>query len=198
MKRVAIDVGHARNTGARGNGYEEHELCARLAAELKKELEGSGDFSIEADVIDFPDFSNTGDRSATVRAVNSGKYDLLVSLHMDASDNKNARGAHVCYNRTYKADGSFVDSSGGKRCAEEIAMRLCPQLPGRANTTQARPDRQRKLSSLEVLRETRPVAVLVECGFVTNAGDAEWVEKHPDKVALSIALGIASFFDYEN
>jgi N-acetylmuramoyl-L-alanine amidase len=198
MKRVAIDIGHANGTGANGNGYQEHTQCAKIAAELKKALESFKLCEIKADIIDFPNLSNTRDRSETVRAVNAGNYDLLVSLHMDANDNKNARGAHVCYNRTYKADGSFVDSSGGKRCAEEIAMRLCPQLPGRANSTQARPDKKLKLSSLEVLRETRPVAVLVECGFVTNEGDAEWVDKHPDKVALSIALGIASFFDYEN
>lgn len=29
--KIAIDIGHARQTGARGCGLEEHALCARMA-----------------------------------------------------------------------------------------------------------------------------------------------------------------------
>lgn len=177
MKRVAIDIGHANGTGARGNGFDEHAQCARLAAELKKALETFKIYPIQADIIDFPEQSNGGDLAATVRAVNAGNYDACVSLHMDASDNESAHGAHVCYY-----------SENGKRMAEEIALRLCPQLPGRANKTVKRTD-------LYVLKNTRPVAVLVECGFITNAGDAAWVDKYPDKVALSIALGISAYLN---
>lgn len=178
MKRVSIDIGHANGTGSNGNGFQEHSQCAKLAAELKKALESFKLCEIKADIIDFPEMSNGGDLAATVRAVNAGNYDACVSLHMDASDNTKAKGAHVCYY-----------SEKGKELAEEIAFRLCPQLPGRSNKTVKR-------TNLYVLKNTRPVAVLVECGFITNSGDAEWVDKHPDKVALSIALGISSFFDY--
>lgn len=180
MKKIAIDIGHANGTGANGNGHQEHTQCAKLAAELKKALEAFKICPVEAEIIDFPAQSNSADLAATVRAVNCGNYDACVSLHMDASDNAKAHGAHVCYY-----------SANGKRLADEIALRLCPQMPGRTNKTVKRTD-------LYVLKNTRPVAVLVECGFITNAGDAEWVDKYPDKVALSIALGIASFFDYEN
>lgn len=178
MKRVAIDIGHANGTGARGNGFEEHEQCKKLAAELKKALEAFKLCPIQADIIDFPEMSNGGDLAATVRAVNAGNYAACISLHMDASDSPKAKGAHVCYY-----------SERGKELAKEIALRLCPQLPGRANKTVKRTD-------LYVLKNTRPVAVLVECGFITNPNDAEWVNKNPDRVALSIALGIASYFDY--
>ena len=180
MKRVAIDIGHANSTGAKGNGYEEHEQCKKLAAELKKALESFNLCNIKADIIDFPEQSNGGDIFTTVQAVNSGNYAACISLHMDASDTPKAKGAHVCYY-----------SENGKALAKEIALRLCPQLPGRANKTVKRTD-------LYVLKNTRPVAVLVECGFITNHGDAELVDKNPDRVALPIALGIASFFDYEN
>lgn len=201
MKRVAIDIGHANGTGARGNGFEEHEQCKKLAAELKKALEAFKLCPIQADIIDFPEQSNGGDIFATVQAVNAGNYAACISLHMDAAskivrrdkitypdgttgdfpiyaDDPKPKGAHVCYY-----------SERGKELAKEIALRLCPQLPGRANKTVKRTD-------LYVLKNTRPVAVLVECGFITNSNDAEWVDKNPDRVALSIALGIASFFDY--
>lgn len=177
MKRIAIDIGHANKTGARGNGYEEHEMCAMLARHVKKHLESYKVQQFQADIIDFPTQSNSGDLSATVTAINAGGYDASVSLHMDAATTPNAHGAHVCYY-----------STSGKVLANEIAIRLCPQMPGRANKTVKR-------DNLYVLKKTKPVAVLVECGFITNTNDAAWVKKAPDKVALSIALGIAAFFD---
>lgn len=175
MMRIAIDVGHARGTGARGY-VDEHEMCAKLAEEVKQVLESFKVDTFQADIIDFPDKTNGGDLSATVKAVNAGKYDLCVSLHMDASDNASAHGAHVCYY-----------SKNGKRLAEEIAMRLCPYLPGRAEQTVRRTD-------LYVLKHTKPVAVLVECGFCTNEDDAAVVKKQAYVLARAIALGIAAYF----
>lgn len=175
MKKIAIDIGHAYKTGARGNGYDEHEMCAILAKAVKASLEKFKTQTFTADIIDFPGKSNTGDLTATVSAINAGGYDASVSLHMDAASTPNAHGAHVCY-----------ISAKGKKLAEEIALRLCPQMPGRANKTVKR-------DNLYVLKHTKPVAVLVECGFITNPGDAKWVAENPDKVALPIALGIAAF-----
>ena len=178
-RRIAIDVGHARSTGAKGNGYDEHAVCKNLALELKKALERFEVDRFEADIIDFEHLSNGADLSATVKAINAGDYDVSVSLHMDHDDSLQPHGAHVCY-----------VSAAGKRLAREIAARLCPQMPGRAEQVQKR-------SGLYVLTQTRPVAVLVECGFITNEGDAHWVYEHPERVALSIALGIAAFVDSE-
>lgn len=179
MKRIAIDVGHADGSGARGNGLEEHEMCALIAEELKNCLEGFRVQEFSTEVIDFPEKGNSGDLVATVKAVNAGEYDACVSLHMDASENEHAHGAHVCY-----------VSGNGKRMAREIASRLCVQMPGRAQHVVQRTD-------LYVLRKTVPVAVLVECGFITNCGDAAWVKAHVVEVARSIALGIAAYFDFE-
>lgn len=175
MKKIAIDIGHARGTGARGF-VDEHETCAELAAEVKSVLESFKVDTFKADIIDFPDKTNGGDLSATVKAVNAGNYDLCVSLHMDASDNAAAHGAHVCYY-----------STNGKRLAEEIAMRLCPYLPGRAEQTVKRTD-------LYVLKNTKPVSGLIECGFCTNENDAAAVKTHKFYIARAIALGIAAYF----
>ena len=175
--KVAIDVGHARRTGAKGNGYDEHEMCKVVAAELKKALEQFKTTVFEADIIDFEELDNDADLVATVRALNEGEYDVSVSLHMDHFDEPEAHGAHVCY-----------VSAAGKKLAEEIALRLCPQMPGRA-------ERVVKRTGLYVLRKSVPVAVLVECGFISNAGDAQWVYENPERVALSIALGVAAFCD---
>ncbi len=172
MMKVAIDVGHARMSGARGCGLEEHELCARMAPLLKARLEAYG---VDADVVDFPQMGNRGDLAATVQAINAGGYDCSVSLHCDASGNAAARGAHVCY-----------VSANGRRLAEAIAARLCPLMPGRANRVVRRRD-------LFVLNHTHCPAVLVECGFITNEKDCRCLADNADGLMLAVALGIKSF-----
>ena len=177
-------------------------MCAMIAAEVKRHLESFTLQTFVADVLDFPSLGNSADLVATARAVNAGAYDVCVSLHMDAAsmvvgyetvtdedgrkcdepiygDNPKPRGAHVCY-----------VSANGKRLAKEIALRLCGQLPGRAQQVVQRKD-------LYILRKTNPVTVLVECGFITNYGDAKWVKEHVTEVARAIALGIAAYFDIE-
>lgn len=173
MKKIAIDVGHARLTGARGCGQEEHDLCSQMAPLLKAHLEGYG---FQADVIDFPALSNKADLVETAKAINAGGYDCSVSLHCDASDNASARGAHVCY-----------VSTAGNRLAGAIAERLCPLMPGRANRTVKRTD-------LYVLNNTRPVAVLVECGFITSPEDCRCLTESADGLMLAVALGIKAYY----
>lgn len=175
MKRIAIDIGHARGTGARGY-VDEHDTCAALAKEVKRVLESFEVDTFQADIIDFPDKTNSGDLTATAKAINDGGYDVCISLHMDYSDNPTAHGAHVCYY-----------STNGKRLASEIAMRLCPYLPGRAEQTVKRTD-------LYILKKTKPVSALVECGFCTNEYDAAVVKKQAYVIARAIALGIAAYF----
>lgn len=197
MKRIAIDVGHANGTGARGF-VDEHEMCATLAVEVKNILESFKVDTFQADIIDFPEKTNSADLTASVKAINAGGYDACVSLHMDAAYktieeiddegdlffryevNPTARGAHACYY-----------SKKGKRLAREIARRLCLYLPGRAEQVVERTD-------LYFLKKTRPVACLVECGFCTNPRDSEWVNTHPHEVARSIALGIAAYLEDYN
>ena len=118
---------------------------------------------------------------------------MAISLHCDASSNPFAHGAHVCHHRTYHTDGSYTDSPSGKALAKEIAARLCPIMPGRANKVQARPDHDLNLSSLAILRQTNPTAVLVEVGFLSNDEDLERLRALRHELMRAIALGITAF-----
>jgi N-acetylmuramoyl-L-alanine amidase len=168
--KVAIDIGHARGTGATGNGLQEHEVCAKLAGYVKDMLANAA--NIHADIIDFPELSNRADLNASIAAVNAGGYDAVVSLHCDCSDNADARGAHVIHR-----------SLLGHSLAIEIAERLALHLPGRAQLVVQRKD-------LAILNQTRPTAVLVECGFLSNAHDAMVLKSRPIMLARAIAGGI--------
>lgn len=191
--RIAIDIGHASGTGTRVNGADEHDESVHNAAILKTILESYTADRFEVDIIDFPAENNTGDLNKTIHAINAGHYDLAISLHCDSSTNPSARGAHVCHHRTYHADGSYTDSPGGKALAKEIAARLCPIMPGRANKIQARPDRDLNLSSLAILRQTTPTAVLVETGFLSNPEDLERIRALRYELMRAVALDIAAF-----
>lgn len=173
-KTIAIDVGHARATGARGNGLEEHEVCTRIAEALRAELVAHG---YEVCVVDFPGLSNGADLVATAKAVNAAGADLSVSLHCDASDNAGAKGAHVIYT-----------SKRGGKCAEQIAKHLCALMPGRANRTVQR-------GNLYVLNNTKCPAVLCECGFITNKEDAYMQRHGVQTIALAIAQGVREYME---
>jgi len=184
--RVLVDIGHAEGTGARPAFADEHEESKLNAQELKAVLESFRVDKFEVDVVDFPQMSNGGDLAATVRAANAKAYDALVSLHMDSSSNADAHGAHVCYH---------AGSVKGEQLAKEIAIRLCTWLPGRSDTVQARPDRAKKLSSLAILRDTRPPAVLVECGFCSNEADVQVLRRCRRELMRAVGLGVAAFCD---
>lgn len=168
-KIICIDIGHAHGTGARGNGLEEHEQSVLTGRALVAALEKRG---LHAVIIDYPDSDNRTDLNKTIAHINAANYTLVISLHMDASDNRTARGAHVCYL-----------SEAGRVYAHKIAARLTPLLPGRAEATVRRRD-------LAILRQTRPTAVLIEVGFITSEEDASIVSKERKKIADAIATAI--------
>ena len=176
VKRIAIDIGHATGTGARGNGYEEHAACEVIASSLRRQLmKALPDYKIE--IIDFPAMDNKGDLSATGKALKNNKYTLCVSLHCDCNDSPTAKGAHVCYNEA-------ID----KPLAEEIAEYICDLLPGRAQRLVRR-------TGLHVLNSSDEPHVLVECGFLSNPGDAKIIHDFPDKIAESITKGIVNYIN---
>ena len=191
---IALDIGHANNPGSRGNGLEEHATASVIVDHLAPMLRAQGH---DVTVIDYPYMDNGDDLAATVRAINAGNYDISISVHCDSSDSATACGAHVCHHRTYHDDGSYTDSARGKALAEAIAGPLCKLMPGRADHVQARPDRSCKpnKSSLYVLRKTVPPAVLVECGFLTNPGDASVLRDTPGAIARAIAWGVDAIAD---
>lgn len=169
--KIALDVGHANGTGASGNGLQEHDVCQKVAAHLRTLLEGEHHVA----VIDFAEKTNREDLNATVKALNEYPYDFGIFLHCDCSDKEEAHGAHGCY-----------VSGKGRKLAEAIAASLCKLLPGRAQHVVCRTD-------LAVLRHTKPVMVLVECGFISNVYDSTMQRFRPHVIAEAIAEGVRAY-----
>lgn len=194
--KIALDIGHANNTGARGNGIEEHATALIIAKNLANQLKNEGH---EITLIDYPYKNNEDDLNATVRAINNGNHDISISIHCDSAGSASACGAHVCHHRNYRNDGTYSDSARGKKLAQAIAQPLCKLMPGRADHVQARPDRSCKPSktSLYVLKASIPPSVLIECGFISNPNDSEIMKNNPQAIARAIAEGIKTYSKYD-
>lgn len=175
-RHIIIDIGHANGTGARSSGAEEHAVCATIAKHLRALL---GQRGHRITVLDFPGRSNRVDLDLTIEAANAIQpvADLGISLHCDCSDNTEAHGGHVCY-----------VGDTGRRAAENIALHLCGLMPGRAERTVRRAD-------LAVLKRTKPVWVLCECGFISHAGDRAVQLHAPNTIARAIAVGVDTYFE---
>ena len=173
---IVIDKGHAAGTGARGY-ISERSVIEAAADLLRARLEKLGH---QVSVVDFPWLTNAADLARSIETVNAGGYELCISLHADCSDNKTARGGHVCY---YSLKGYTL--------AVEIADRFCPMMPGRAEKTVRRRD-------LGILRSTKPVSVLIELGFVSNEKDAEKLSdpQYLSRLVVEIADGIQFYIEH--
>lgn len=111
---------------------------------------------------------STDEKTYKLERANSGGYDLVAELHLNASKLHNARGCEVLYT-----------SAEGKKVAQRISDQLATAFKNRGIS-----DRD----NLYMLTKTNPVAVMIESFFCDSAADCETAEK--TDVALLIAEGI--------
>mgnify|MGYP001592007419 CR=1 FL=1 len=125
------------------------------------------------DVIICPEkkFLQKGEESVyKLNLVNNGKYDLIVELHLNATGTPTPKGCEVLYL-----------SGGGKVFAERVQGKLSTVFSNRG--TVHRPN-------LYMLRDTKPVTIMLETFFCTNVSDCK-IGADKDKIARLIAEGIS-------
>lgn len=108
------------------------------------------------------------EKNYKVTKVNTGGYDLVAELHLNASTLHNARGCEVLY-----------ISDAGKKVAQSIQERLATVFKDRGVAYR---------NNLYMLTQTKPVSVMIESFFCDNSSDCALAEK--TDVALLIAEGI--------
>lgn len=110
--------------------------------------------------------------------------DVTVSIHQNSYPEEYVHGAQVFY---------YTGSEEGKALAEKIQRRL---VEG------ADPENKRQVKandSYYLLKKTRVPIVIVECGFLSNAKEAEKLctEEYREKLAWQIHLGIVQYLNSE-
>lgn len=166
---LVIICGHgAGDPGAIGNGYQEAERVRVLAQKIKE---------FGGDAVIIGDTSKNWYKDKLVNNNNIPKGAKVLELHMDSSANVNSKGAHVII------DADFEPDKWDKALAEYISG----IFPGRAKII----DKRNNLANPNRAQAAGINYRLLECGFISNAGDVEIFNTRMDE----IAKGILGCFD---
>lgn len=181
---VVIDAGHGGRDGGAvsANGYLEKDIALSISNYLKLYLEDVGVNVIMTRTDDeLLGSSKRDDLVNRTNIINSSNCDLFLSIHLNAIPDSRWRGSQVFY--TFNNDEN-------KLLAEIIQEQLKLNL----NNTHrvAKP-----ISNIYVMRESNPVGVLVETGFLSNYDEAELLnsEDYQMKIAFAIYSGVIEYLD---
>lgn len=171
MKHLYVIAGHGHgDSGAVGNGFTEAERVRALASRIGQ-LGGAN--------VTLGDMSRNYYADNGISRLNIPKDWAIIELHMD-SGATSARGGHVIICSGLKADS--YDNA--------LANFIAGILPGRSNRIVAR----NNLANPKRAKAKGYNYRLLECGFISNAGDVSIFNNRMDDIARGIlaAFGIGA------
>ncbi len=189
---IVIDAGHGDpDGGAVGakTGVLEKDLNLAIAKKLAEKLTAEGESVIMTREDDRGLYENEAatvrekkraDMKKRVAIAGTGNNLCFVSIHMNHFTDARYSGPQIFYS---------AGSEAGKRLAESIRLSILEGI-GPHCTREIKPT-----SDLYILRETPIPAVIVECGFLSNAEEEQLLtdEKYQDAMAEAICRGVKNF-----
>ncbi|KXK08345.1 MAG: Sporulation-specific N-acetylmuramoyl-L-alanine amidase [candidate division WS6 bacterium OLB21] len=184
MPRVIISTGHSSsNPGTIANGLREVDVIRQIAKATLPHLRANGIISLSVP----PDL----DVSQRIEWINKSGYaeennDVCIELHLNSGGDSGLEG-------WYEDEGQ----NKSEALAEDILQKTAEETGLKNNGAHSEYDHE--YGSLAFLHETLPVAALIECGFIDNNDDAEFLKKpeNIEKVGRGIAKGILKYFGIE-
>ena len=182
-KVIVLDPGHGGlDNGASVGKVNEDELNLKICFALKTELESRGAtvYMTRTDDQDMTkrNYNYSKQDDMYLRTIEIDKYnpDLFLSIHLNSSTG-GAWGSQVFY---------YKNSEAGERLAKCIHNQMKTVTGTRKNISSC---------SFRVLRATKALGVLVECGFLSNANERGQLKnsKYHQKLAKSICDGIEDY-----
>lgn len=184
--RIYIDQGHNplpyHNIGAEGNGLYEQDLTYSIGCLLADLLEGDGRFEV---CLSRPDddtvlgSDNTSSLKARVDGAREFGADYFISLHINSFTQDHVNGIEV-----------FASESD-----DESSVLAGFLLDGMLESTNLNDRGVKSGAELYVLKNSDMPAVLLEMGFISNAGDAALLSDSPELFAKGIYDGIVDYFE---
>lgn len=184
MRTLLVDLGHSkRYPGASGIKSEVEwnraiwrELKPLISAKKWRILEVPTDY-----VTDWSSNRQLINRIAWINK-NSTVSDIVLSIHGNAATSPQAHGVTTCY-------------MGGSESARIEAVKLSTSFSKATGVPiwngGAFDDRNGRFGQIGMVRETKPLALLIEAGFVTSFKD---MSVTPKKAAEGIANYFNSFY----
>ncbi len=220
IKRIILDPGHGGvDPGAVGRKNHEKNIVLSIAGKLKKRLE----YELGIEVLmtrDKDEFISLRNRS---RFANESQGDLFISLHCNASVNKNSKGVEVYFLSPAKTnDARAVEAlensvvqkyEGGEEAVKRYddlsfilmdmaqteqlqeSCDLAWKLQANLVSASGSSDRGVKQAGFYVLRVSFMPAVLVELGFISNSDEEKKLadSTYQNKLVAALFEGIKDF-----
>ena len=185
---IVIDAGHGGDDpGKIGiNKEKEKDINLKIAKKLQQLLEQEG-LKIVMTREDgnglYQQSSNNKkveDMRRRCEIITEAKPVFTVSIHQNSYPQESVKGAQVFY---------YGQSKEGKELAETLQKTLVAQLDPQ-NHRQAKAN-----ESYYLLKKTPSPTVIVECGFLSNSGEAALLatEEYQAKVAEAVKAGILEY-----
>lgn len=187
---VVIDAGHGADDGGKVgiNGAVEKDINLIIALRVKELLTAQGVDVVMTRENDDGLYPKTGDNrkirdmQKRVELINKQRPALTVSIHQNSYTEESVSGAQTFY---------MTGSEEGKRAAEILQEQMIITLA---------PDKERvakENGSYYLLKHVDGPIVIAECGFLSNAKEAELLcnEEYQEKVAWAIHLGILRYLN---
>ena len=163
MAHLFIIAGHgAGDSGAVGNGYTEAERVRSLASRIA---------TLGGDGVTVGDTSRNWYRDNGISRLNIPKDWQILELHMDSAS-ASARGGHVIIKSGFAPD--VYDNA--------LASLIGGMFPGRSKLIVGRSD----LANVNRAAKKGYGYRLMECGFISNAGDVQTFNSRMDELARGI------------
>jgi N-acetylmuramoyl-L-alanine amidase len=177
LTTIVIDPGHGgKDPGAVGNGLKEKDLTLAISLKVAELLRAQ-----KLNVI----LTRTTDKFIDLTPERTPKCDLSVSIHVNSGGGQGLETWVSLYNRPNES----------KKLGQSIQDNILKLIPFQNRGLKTKANSTKTGDYLYMLREAQGIPVLVECGFIDNASDAN-ILKTPSnltKIAEGIANGI---FEY--
>lgn len=218
VRRIVIDAGHGgKDPGASYYGLKEKDIVLDIALELERLFKQNTDLEVHltrrTDV-----FIPLEERTAIANRL---KADIFVSVHVNASRNKNSSGLETFVLNVTK-DQSALEVAAAENMATEKSMSdlqgilkdimlnskleeslllaakaqesLTQSVYGTANHKNNRGVKQ---APFYVLVGAKMPSILVEAGFISNREEAEMLKSsaHRKKIAYGIFQGLQNYIE---
>lgn len=176
MRTIAINAGHTvgggPGAGASYKGFNEGEIVRKVAKSLRAKLKARGFKVVNADVDAAKSQTEYLKKVCQIANANTGKDDLVISLHCNAS-------------KSHLGEGAECWTWQGKQISQ--AVKICKNLESLGFKNRKVKDG----SSFYVIKHTKATCVLVELFFLDNEKDRALYKKHgAEKIAAAIAASI--------
>jgi N-acetylmuramoyl-L-alanine amidase len=117
-----------------------------------------------------------------VKVINNSNPELVVSIHQNSFSQEKYKGAQTFY---------YASSEKSQQLAKYIqnSIKIFTDIE---NRRKIKPNK-----SYYLLKQSKTPIVIVECGFLSNYGEAKKLEdeEYQDKIAWAIYIGISAYIN---